>query len=382
MALEGNVKDFGLSEILQLVALQKKTGMLAIDGEKTIVIYFSEGLIVSMRDRRRIAPDPLREYIVRYGLLSGEEMTRLDRIQEETKLDLTDILLSEKKFSEDELRELFAEQIQESIQEILTWPKSEYKFIIGSQTLQGVRTFGGMKVEGLLMESMRRIDEYPELLRLFPSDDTILKRVVPAEGKRPELDQTEEEIYELLASSMTLGGLVPKARIARFCALEYLKQLLEKGLLQVTPVEKPEPVAETRGEEKSFDRAPSYRAPVALAAAGALALSLALGELAVPRLLPPGWGFLRGQTAPAGSALRAGVIFPGISGIKERLLERTIHDELEEHLALTGVYPPSLESLAEKGLLTEKTLASAKALGWSYRLDRGGKNYSLERARP
>jgi hypothetical protein len=380
MALEGNARDFGLSEILQLVALQKKTGMLAIEGERTMVIYFQNGLIVSTRDRRKMAADPLREYIARYGILGAGEMTRLDRIQEETKIDLADILLSEKKFSEDELREIFAEQIQESIQEILTWPKSRYKFVIGGQALQGVRTFGGMKVEALLMESMRRIDELAELRRLFPSDDTLLKRIEPPETGRPEMETAEEDIYELLVSPTTLGELVPRARMARFCTMESLKLLLEKGLLQVTPVETPEAVDVEAAEEAEAEREPSRLGPF-LVAAGALALCLAVGEIAVPRLLPPGWSFTRRESAAAGAAALPGALAPDLAGIRERLLERTIREELEEHLALTGAYPPSLDALAANGFLTGKTLERAKELGLSYRLERGGKRYSLERER-
>ena len=381
MALEGNARDFGLSEILQLVALQKKTGMLAIEGEHTMVIYFRDGLIVSTRDRRKMAADPLREYIVRYGILGVEEMARLDRIQEETKIDLADILLSEKKFSEDELREIFAEQMQESIQDILAWPKSTYKFIIGGQALQGVRTFGGMKVEALLMESMRRIDELPELRRLFPSDDTILTRIEPPETGRPELEAAEEELYELLAAPTTLGELVPRARMPRFCTMEGLKQLLEKGLLQVTPVEKPEAVDVAAAEKTEAKQEPSRLKPV-LVVAGALALCLAFGEIVVPRLLPPGWAFTRRERAAAAPAARAGVLAPDIEGIRDRLVELSIREELEEHLALTGAYPTSLDALAAKGFLAKKTLERAKELGLIYRIERGGKRYSLERERP
>lgn len=379
MALEGNVRDFGLSEILQLVALQKKTGMLAIEGERTMVIYFREGLIVSTRDRRKISADPLREYIVRYGILPEEEMARIDRIQAEAKIDLTDILLSEKTFSEDELRELFAEQIQESLQEILAWPKSQYRFVIGSQALQGVRSFGGFKVEGLLMESMRRIDELPELLRLLPSDETILKRIPPADGKLPELEQAEEDLLALLETETTLGDLVPRARMARFCTMEALKQLLEKGLLQVIPVEKAVAVDETLGEEEEAKRPAARRRPY-FAAATLLAVCLALGEIAVPRLLAPGWSFLR--SPGAASMPVPGVLAPDAAGIKERILERTLLMDLEEYYALNGVYPPSLATLEAQGLLAKRNLDAAEALGFIYRLERDGKSYSIERTRP
>ena len=124
MALEGNAKDFGLSEILQLIALQKKTGLLTITGDQTMVIYFRDGRVISTRDRRKMAYDPLQSYLLDYGFVSANEMSRLQQIQGETNLDLIDILVSEKKFSEDELRIIFAEQIQETIQDVLSWPKS------------------------------------------------------------------------------------------------------------------------------------------------------------------------------------------------------------------------------------------------------------------
>lgn len=380
MALEGNARDFGLSEILQLVALQKKTGMLSITGEREMVIYFREGLIVSTRDRRRLVPDPLREYMLRYGIMSPEEMARIDRVQSETSLDLTDILLSEKKFSEDELREIFAEQIQESLQEVLAWPKSQYKFVIGSQVLQGVRSFGGYKVEGLLMESMRRIDEMPELLRIFPSEETLVRRV-PMGAERPELEPAEQELYELLESETSLAALLPRARMARFCAYETLKQLLEKGLLQVTPVERPVPAAEEETEEEYEVVRPSRTVPL-LAAAGALAACFVIGEIAVPRLLPPGWSFASRASARIASAPRGASLAPDLAGIEAGLVERSVRDALEEHLALAGVYPGDLGTLVSKGLRPRATIERAAALGLTYRMERGGTAYSLDRGRP
>lgn len=380
MALEGNARDFGLSEILQLVALQKKTGMLSITGEREMVIYFREGLIVSTRDRRRIVADPLREYLLRYGIMPAGELERIDRIQSETSLDLTDILLSEKKFSEDELREIFAEQIQESLQEVLGWPKSQYKFIIGSQVLQGVRSFGGYKVEGLLMESMRRIDEMPELLRIFPSEETLVRRVPPV-AERPELEPAEEELYELLESEISLAALLPRARMARFCTYETLKQLLEKGLLQVTPVEQPAPVAEEETEDEYEVVRPSRTVPL-LAAVGAMAACLVIGEIAVPRILPPGWSFSSRASARVAPAPRGAGLAPDLAGIEAGLVERAVRDEIEEHFALTGSYPPDLETLVSRGLLRRDTIERAGALGLTYRAERGGTAYALVRSRP
>jgi len=381
MALEGNVRDFGLSEILQLIALQKKSGMLSITGEQTMVIYFREGQVISTRDRRRMANDPLREYILKYGYLSRDEMDRIQQIQAESSLDLTDILASEKKFSEDELRTIFAEQIQETIQEILSWPKSQYKFIIGSQVLQGVKYFGSLKVEGLLMESMRRIDEYPELLRIFTSEDTIVKHLPMPPEAPPKLDELEESIYELLRGEMRIGEIVSKAQMARFCTYEALKNLLEKELLQIVKIAKPaavevaEPVVEAQMPRTaaSFPRA---------AAAGILLLCFAVGEIIVPRLLPPGWGIFSHGRARSARAAHTAFVAPDLEVLDAHLTEAAVREGLEEHFALTGAYPASLKTLVTNGLLSQKLFRACERAGARYGVTDGGKTYVFERANP
>ncbi len=371
MALEGNVKDFGLSEILQLIALQKKTGMLSITGDRTMVIFFREGQVISTRDRRRMADDPLRTYLLGYGFLSAEELNRIQQIQIETNLDLTDILLSEKLYSDDELRTIYMEQIQETIQEILSWPKSQYKFIIGSQVLQGVKSFGALKVEGLLMESMRRIDEFPELMRIFTTDATIVRSLPKPEGAAVETDDLEDSVHAILASPMSIAELVTKARMARFGAYEVLKSLLEKGLLQIVEV----PVTEEAAIEApaADDETPRGRgfAP-AVAAVAILIACAAAGELAVPFVLPPGWSFSRHRVAAEAALPDTAAVAPTLAGMETRRIVAAVAEGLEEHLALAGSYPADLETLVSKGMLARKTLDEANELGLTYRATDGG----------
>jgi len=381
MALEGNVKDFGLSEILQLIALQKKTGMLSITGEQTMVIYFREGQVISTRDRRRMNDDPLRVYLLTYGFLSSEEMNRIQQIQLETSLDLTDILISEKNFSDDELRIIFAEQIQETIQQILAWPKSQYKFTIGSQVLQGVKSFGSLKVEGLLMESMRRIDEFPELQRIFTTEGTIVKSLPRPRDHGVELDELEEAVYDILDRKMSIAELIGRARMARFCTYEVLKNLLEKGLLQI--VEIPLPAEEATETPAAEDTEPRRHAFVPAIAAGCvLAACFAFGDFAVPRLMPPGWGLIWSGVARE-AAVETGVsVAPTLDELKSRRLETAVREALEGHLASSGAYPTSLETLVSKGLLSREAFTAMNKRGLSYRVGSGGKSYSLEESRP
>jgi hypothetical protein len=377
MALEGNVKDFGLSEILQLIALQKKTGMLSVSGEESAVIFFTEGRVLSTRDRRSRARDPLKSYLLKYGFIGKEQMSKIQQIQMESNLDLTEILLSEKYFTEEELTTILYEQIQESIQEILSWPKSFYKFITGRQILRNIRFLKPIKVEGLLMESMRRIDEFPELQRIFPSEEMVLKRQEPECEAAQNLEGREKALFETLTQEKTLAELISQARMPRFCTYESLKNLLEQGLLEITKepkftvVEIQEVVEkETKGSRWLL---PSFAVIVLLFAC------YAVGEYLVPRALPPGWSPNRRTEIPdqrGGTTFLAG----SLSEFRLHYLEAAIEEGLEEYRATEGSYPFTLEVLAVKRIIRGSLLDETHQNGLIYKLIGDGSSYRLLRS--
>ncbi len=378
MALEGNAKDFGLSEIFQLISIQKKSGMLSIAAGENIAIFFQDGMIISTRDRRNRSKDPLKDYLLRYGFISRDEMNSLQQILSESNLDLTEILLSEKYFSEDELGTIFSEQIYESVQEVLSWPKSQYKFIIGKNVLTGVKSFASLKVEGILMESYRRIDELPEMQRIFPSDEMIFRRLDRPDGKKISLERSEEIIYELLERERSLGWLVCHSKMARFSTYEGLKQLLEKGLLEfrdAAPAVEEEPA----GEEVERGKEPPARLVPTFVTIFVLLASFAIGEYAIPRISPPGWtaGLATAQAGRSSAGIEG--LTTDLGELRIRSLEATIRQGLDEYLASKGSYPFTLEVLVVRRIINEKTVELAQQNGIRYRMEGDGKSYVLTR---
>ncbi len=379
MALEGNAGDFGLSEIFQLISIQKKSGMLSVSADENMAIFFQEGLIVSTRDRRARARDPLKEYLLKYGFIGRDEMNNLQQIQAKSGMDLTDILLQEKYFSNDELNTIFTEQIYETVQEVLSWPKSYYKFVSGNSVLAGIQTFSAIKVEGLLMESMRRIDEIPEMKRLFPSDEIVVRRLPAPQNKSSRLEKNEEVIYNMLSEETSISDLMAHARMSRFSAYETLKSLLEKELLEIT--KDTSPVAEEVEKEVLEEKAKSGKkfAPTLTVVFTLIACFIA-GEYVVPALLPPGW------TAEAFSSELSvagdngeGMLSADLKEFQLRRLEATIMEGLEEYFAVKGTYPFTLEVLAVRKFITRDAISRVHQAGIVYRMGNSGFDYTLVR---
>ena len=379
MALEGNAGDFGLSEIFQLISIQKKSGMLSISGEKNMAIFFQDGRVVSTRDRRARAFDPLKDYLLRYGFIGRDEMNNLQQIQARSGMDLTDLLLQEKYFSQDELSAIFTDQIYETVQEVLSWPKSYYKFVGGGNVLVGVRTFTSLKVEGLLMESMRRIDEMPEMQRIFPSEDIVVRRLPAPEGSDVRLDGNEEIVYNMLGVETSIADLVAHARMARFCTYEALKNLMEKELLEIT--RDTSPVAEEVEEEILEEKARTGRkfAPT-MAVILMLIGCFVTGEYLVPAVLPPGWtaeAFSNDSQAAAVSGV--GMLSGNLEEFQLRRLEATVSEGLEEYYAVKGTYPFTLEILAVRKFVTRDSISKVHQAGIVYRMGDSGSDYTLAR---
>ncbi len=372
MALEGNLKSFGLAEILQLIAVQQKTGMLTVTRDtQSVVMFFREGQIVSTRDRRRKARDPFREYVARYGVLTRADLDRVAQIAQQSKLDFVDIVASEGFLSEDELRMHWRKQVQETMHEVLTWEQCTYKFITSEEVVATVKTLGVFSVEAMLMESMRRIDEFPGLLEMFPNDGILVARTGDPDPSA-ELTTNERMILDLLGGDIvSIRDLIARGRMPLFEVYETLKLLREKKLIR-TRDERAEAAAEAEAREASSGSRRRRRNPlpflVALAALGAAS-----------------WTTLR---APATRAVRLvsrsaatrTVPAPRADGSiafdRERVAEH-VRWLVEAYRAQTGAWPRSLDDLGRAGLAAPRTLRTARTLGIRYRLTPDGGGYTL-----
>jgi hypothetical protein len=215
--------------------------MLAINRQgSSMKLFFREGKIVSTRDRRRGTRDPVKNYLTRYGVITRSELERLTDIAEKSKLDVTEVLVSENILSKEAMETHYRNHIQETVHDILTWDQCSYKFIPGKDIIDGIKLWGEFNIEGLLMESMRRIDEHPQILKEFPDGSAwVKKRRKPPE--KEDLTGNASAIIELLSEKRTIDDLVARAMLPRFDTYEALRILKEKDLIAVSERQSAEP---------------------------------------------------------------------------------------------------------------------------------------------
>ena len=362
MAFEGNLTSFGLSEIMQMIAVQQKTGMLTVSAENiTTVMFFRDGQIVSTRDRRRRTPDPFQEYLTRYGILTHEDIARITNISAQSKLDLLDVITSEALMSQEELHRHFHNQILEAMHDVLTWEQCTYKFVTSAELVNNVTVIGAFSVEAMLMESMRRIDEFPGLLEMFPSDQLLIS---PLEGNKApdEMTKGERAILSLLSDVTSLRHLIAHAQRPLFEVYEALKLLREKRLIELRDA-RSRTTSENAGAQRGRARSGRFKNILPVGMAVALFVS-ALGTGA--------YG-LRPST-PAQIKQDLTLQHPSI--LRAQLQEK-LRWLLEAYRAQYGGYPKSLSALELSQLASPELIQQAEAFSLKYGLTKGRAAYTL-----
>src|SRR3972149_329401 len=116
MSLEGSIKEFGLAEILQLISMQKKSGVVSIShGRESTTLHFDNGQLVFATSISGGETKRLGEILVNSGKLTEDNVSESLRIQAMTKERIGNLFVSSGHVSTDEVKEALQQQLIEVI---------------------------------------------------------------------------------------------------------------------------------------------------------------------------------------------------------------------------------------------------------------------------
>lgn len=191
MALEGSIEEFGLPEIFQMIVLQKKEGILFLSREKTTLsIEFSQGQIVAARngdDDARLA-----DTLVRAEKIGPEQLKTVLKEQKKSKRPFIQILSEIGKIPPEELKKLNRTLMEEAVFGLFEWKSGSYKFEADKTAFdpQFVEPLG---TEFVLMEGVRRLDEWPLLKKKISSREMVFEIVEAEPAEAPAAEAVEEK---------------------------------------------------------------------------------------------------------------------------------------------------------------------------------------------
>ena len=175
MALEGSIQEFGLTEIFQLILIQKKEGILTLTREKEIVcVHFKEGQIIRAGDENE--DENFGNALIKNKKMTTDQMKKGLLEQKSKKQPLAATLVGLGYLSPPEIKKLHRLIAEEAIFGLFNWKTGHYKFE-QKEILYDPDLVEPLSTEFTLMEAMRQIDEWPLLLKKIPSRENIFEMV-------------------------------------------------------------------------------------------------------------------------------------------------------------------------------------------------------------
>ncbi len=356
MGLEGTLKVFSLTEIFQMLGLQRKTGILSVEGEDdSITISFQGGQVVAAESRSHRLENRLGNLLLRAGSVTQEQLDRILAVQRQTHERLGALLVREGLVAAEDLRDAVRLQISRIVYSAFRWPDGRFHFTQEGSVDYDREHVAPVATETVLMEAAQIVDEWPLYEKKVGSLSAVYRRaagveqlkLVTGDKNPPEgtlsVSRSEAGTWRWIDGRASVAEIMERAFLSDFDVLKGTVDLLSRNLIElgveVTPEPEPVPeVAAAPGEAR-----PARRSMVLWIA---LALLAALGVFLFPR--NPANLMLR----PAGEMPETAELLKAVSLNRAVAVERAIRIYYDS----SGRYPKSLEDLVVAGILEEDAL--------------------------
>jgi hypothetical protein len=396
MAIEGDLGAFRLTDILQVIAHQHKTGILTLQGEREILaISFLRGQIVAADALNQPFEENLGKVLASQGWVRPEDLSELVRQHAAVGGRFSDFLLAKGVLDQARLLEAMRLQIYRLILEALRWRSGEFKFYSGDEVAHEPGIVP-IPVEELLFRAMSDLIGEGTLSGTVPHGFVAYEALPPSLPVRVgfrELGEArdesaiwispeEERLYRLLDGSTPAAELARRTGLGEYKTLYALFRLLQLRLARPASADLVFPQEPT---------GPSASAPAVVQpprAASVLASS-AREEPVLKKEASPRWesqtladpisvgvailfglvGLMVLYQHPASGLVPAGLA-AGYQALVDRTRElaelQVLDRSLRTHFLLEGRFPETLSELRRRGLLAAHFLSDLRSGGWMY----------------
>ena len=398
MALEGTLRDFSLSDILQLIALQRKTGLLTLKSpDDKVTLGFDEGKLISAESSAKRLDTRLGTLLVKNSRLTAESLAKALEIQGQTLQRLGFILLKNGFCTAEDLRSGLETQIRKITFGLFRWGDGDYVFDSQDRVDYDREFVVPIQVESLLMEGARMMDEWPIIEKVVRSLQMVFQRVPVSqpvlqadEHEEPEeigdatlarrvreekdgpikISRQEWLVYELVDGRRSIGAIVDRTFLSDFDGSKAFYDLVTRGLIaEVRPVLIGSPsMGAVTGELKRIRTRPS-----------AFSLLNVLGGIALFSLLVAGWSAQGRNPMNVWAYPARRIPIAESFGKSLSLLRlRRLSEAVDTFYLGTGKFPETLEDVANWRLVGPSEMKDPWGRGYRYVLQRDlGKYYLI-----
>jgi hypothetical protein len=234
MALKGNLRDFSLTQILNLINLARKTGTLSIEvSGQQAQMWFKEGsLIFASSDNQ---DGHLAQVLYRAGKLS-QDQTRLILSRAGTTNDkrLGMMLIEAGHVTQNDILQSMRKHTEDIVFRIFTWSDGMFRFepnVLPSEE----RITVPIKLENMIMEGTRRLKEWEQLQDELPNLDMTLRFTDRPDARLRNINLSVEEwrVVSFINPRNSIRQIAKANNMSDFQIRRIIYGMLQAGLVEL-----------------------------------------------------------------------------------------------------------------------------------------------------
>lgn len=246
MALRGDLASVDLAQVFQMLALNKKVGLLSIQSAKLWkVLYFDQRGVTFHHNVHRIL-DRVVAAFVRTRRLTEAVVDEIRDHAARMGQPLADSLLAGGYVEANDLEDQYRFELEEEVYDLFFCREAKFEFHEGVTTLAGLdgtideRFFSNC--DSVIMEAARRIDEWTYISERIPTTAEVLVATA-ASIDAEEYGADGGAIFEMLDGRRNVARIVELTGLSNFQVCKTLSQLLDAGAVAPVATEELLPLA-------------------------------------------------------------------------------------------------------------------------------------------
>ncbi len=240
VALAGRLEHVAVGEVLQMLQHLSHTGVLHVEAEpseegaRAVQICLREGR-VDLALARGVAPEfLLGRYLVAEGVVEQSDLERLIRRSSGGDARLGQRMVKLGYIARADLDRALGRQSSELVYEALRWPRGRFTFSRYATRPEADDARLGMPITAILMEGLRRVDEWRLIAEQVSSFDLVpeVDRRAFTEDQRARMSAEERTVLDAIDGRRTVREIVAATRLGSFDVCKILYQMLSARLVR------------------------------------------------------------------------------------------------------------------------------------------------------
>jgi len=234
-ALSGDISVISIAEVLQLLDLQRQTGVLSIfTRHSEITLFVKTGRLEFAASRGLRVEFRIGRYLVEDGTVTQDELrTVLDNRAGSKRL-LGELLVQLGMATDEQVKRALVRQTHELVYEVVRWKIGRFAVSVGGENPAATKAALGLETGGLVMEGFRRVDEWRLIEGSFDFDEVLYQDTVAIErlGQDTNLTRQERAVLTAIDGERSIREIVDLTGGSSFELCKILYQFLNSRLVR------------------------------------------------------------------------------------------------------------------------------------------------------